>query len=104
MNKFERTLVRSGAIVVKFWLHIDQDEQLRRFTERMNDPDKQWKITDEDWRNRDKNLAYHIAADQMLELTNTEYAPWYVIEANSKKYARLAVLSAVIKEIKSRLD
>ena len=104
MNKFERTLVRSGAIVVKFWLHIDDDEQLRRFTERMNDPDKQWKITDEDWRNRDKNLAYHIAVDQMLELTNTEYAPWYVIEANSKKYARLAVLSAVIKEIKSRMD
>ena len=103
MNKFERTLTRSGAIVLKFWLHIDDDEQKRRFDERTNDPDKQWKITDEDWRNRAKRLNYHITVDQMLELTNTEYAPWIVVEANNKKYARLKVLSTVINELKSKL-
>lgn len=103
INKFERTLTRAGAIVTKFWLHIDDDEQLKRFNERMSDPDKRWKITDEDWRNRDKRVGYHIAADQMLALTNTDYAPWYVIEANSKRYARLRVLECVINEVRSRL-
>ena len=103
INKFERTLTDSGAIMMKFWLHIDDAEQLKRFNARMNDPDKQWKITDEDWRNRDKRLGYHIAVDQMLELTNTSYAPWIVVEANSKHYARLKVLSSAINQIRSRL-
>lgn len=103
MNCFERTLVRSGAIVVKFWLHIDDDEQLRRFTERQNNPEKQWKITDEDWRNRDKRLGYHIAVDQMLALTNTSYARWHVIEANDKKYARIKVLQTVIDTVRENL-
>ena len=103
INKFERTLTDSGTIMMKFWLHIDDAEQLKRFNARMNDPDKQWKITDEDWRNRDKRLGYHIAVDQMLELTNTSYAPWIVVEANSKHYARLKVLSSAINQIRSRL-
>ncbi len=103
MNKFERMLHREGAIIVKFWLHIDPDEQLRRFEDRQNTPEKQWKITPEDWRNRDKNPQYHIAVDQMLKLTNTSYAPWYVIESNSKKFARLKVLESVIHEIKCNL-
>ncbi len=103
MNKFERTLVDNGAIVMKFWLQIDQDEQLRRFNERMENPDKQWKITDEDWRNRDKALGYHICVDQMLQLTNTEWAPWFVVEANSKKFARIKVLETVVAQIKDRL-
>ena len=103
INCFERTLVRSGAIIVKFWLHIDDDEQLRRFTERQNNPEKQWKITDEDWRNRDKRIGYHIAVDQMLALTNTSYARWHVIEANDKKYARIKVLRTVIDTIRDNL-
>lgn len=103
MNKFERTLTESGAIVVKFWLQIDSDEQLRRFNERMNDPDKQWKITDEDWRNREKMIEYHIAVDQMLQLTNTSFAPWQVVEANSKKYARIKVLETVVETLRARL-
>ena len=103
INKYERTLTDSGTIMMKFWLHIDDAEQLKRFNARMNDPDKQWKITDEDWRNRDKRLGYHIAVDQMLELTNTSYAPWIVVEANSKHYARLKVLSSAINQIRSRL-
>lgn len=103
INKFERTLVDSGAIMMKFWLQIDEDEQLRRFNARMNDPDKQWKITDEDWRNRDKRLGYHIAVDQMLELTNTEWAPWFVIEANNKKYARIKVLETTVARIRERI-
>lgn len=104
INKFERTLSDSGAIIVKFWLHIDDDEQLRRFNDRMNNPDKQWKITDEDWRNREKRLNYHIAVDQMLALTNTSFAPWIVVEANSKKYARIKVLETVISAIRKRFD
>ncbi len=103
MNEFERTLTRSGAIVVKFWLHIDDDEQLRRFTDRQNTPEKQWKITDEDWRNREKRLQYHIAVDQMLKLTNTAYAPWVVIESNNKKYARLKVIETVIDLLEEEL-
>ncbi len=104
MNRFELSLVKSGAIVMKFWLHIDPDEQLKRFTDRQNTPEKQWKITAEDWRNRDKIPGYHISVDQMLELTNTEYAPWFVIESNNKKFARIKVLESVISEIKKRLD
>ncbi len=103
MNKFERTLSDSGAIIVKFWLHIDDDEQLRRFNERMNNPEKQWKITDEDWRNREKRLKYHIAVDQMLALTNTSCAPWTVVEANSKRFARVKVLETVISSIRGRI-
>lgn len=103
MNHFEKALHRSGAIIVKFWLHIDDDEQLRRFTERQNNPEKQWKITAEDWRNRDKRLGYHIAVDQMLKLTNTDYAPWFVIEGNDKKYARIKVLEKVIETVKREL-
>ena len=70
----------------------------------MNNPDKQWKITDEDWRNREKRLNYHIAVDQMLALTNTSFAPWIVVEANSKKYARIKVLETVISAIRKRFD
>ena len=93
----------NGFIIVKFWIQIDQDEQLRRFTERQNTPAKQWKITDEDWRNREKWEQYEAAVNEMLAKTSSAYAPWNVIEANDKKYARIKVLQTVIAAVKSRL-
>ena len=104
INEFERSLTRWGAVVLKFWLHIDPDEQLRRFHDRENTPEKRYKITDEDWRNREKWPAYETAVDEMLQRTSTEYAPWVVVEGNDKKYARLKVLRTVRKALEARLD
>lgn len=103
INGFEKELSDSGFIIVKFWIQIDKDEQLRRFTERQNTPAKQWKITDEDWRNREKWEQYEAAVNEMLAKTSSAYVPWNVIEANDKKYARIKVLQAVIAAVKSRL-
>ena len=91
MNEFERALVRWGAIVMKFWIHIDPDTQLERFRERQNTPEKRWKITDEDWRNREKWPLYETAVNEMLQKTSTSFAPWYIIESKDKHYARLKV-------------
>ena len=91
-------------MVLKFWLHIDPDEQLRRFRDRENTPEKRYKITDEDWRNREKWPAYEVAVDEMLQKTSTEYAPWVIVEGNDKKYARLKVLRTVRKALEERLD
>lgn len=106
INEMEEHLANSGCIVLKFWLHIDKDEQERRFKERMENPEKQWKITDEDWRNREKWDDYEKAVDEMLVRTSTTYAPWEIIEANSKYYARVKVLKIVAdameEEIKKR--
>lgn len=99
INEFERELADSGVVVLKFWLQIDKDEQLRRFTERQNTPSKQWKITDEDWRNREKWDIYEKVIDEMLEKTSTKTAPWNIIEANNKMYARLKVLNIVIDKL-----
>lgn len=104
INSFEKELSDSGVIIVKFWLQIDKDEQLRRFTERQNTPAKQWKITDEDWRNREKWDKYETAVNEMLEKTSSICAPWNVIEANDKKYARIKVMKTVINAINARLD
>ena len=103
INRFERGLAEWGAIILKFWLHIDKDEQLARFTDRQNTPEKQYKITDEDWRNRDKWDDYEQAVDEMLLRTNTAYAPWIVVESNDKRYARIRTLKAVIAAIEERL-
>ena len=103
INEFERELTDWGAVVVKFWIHIDQDEQLRRFTDRQNTPEKQWKITDEDWRNREKWPQYEIAVNDMLQKTSTEFAPWYIIESQDKKYARIKALKILIKAIEEAL-
>ena len=103
INQFERSLTDWGAIVIKFWLQIDSDEQLARFTDRQNTPEKQWKITDEDWRNRDKWPQYETAVNEMLWLTNTKHAPWVIVESNDKRYARLKVLRTVIEAIENRL-
>ena len=99
INEFERELYDWGAVVVKFWLHIDQDEQLRRFNDRQNTPSKQWKITDEDWRNREKWPAYEAAVDEMLAKTSTQFAPWHIIESNDKKFARVKAIETVIAAI-----
>ena len=100
INEFERMLTDWGAVVLKFWIHIDPETQLARFTERQNTPEKQWKITDEDWRNREKWNQYEEAVDEMLEKTNTVYAPWYILESNDKKYARIKALKIVVDAIK----
>lgn len=103
INEFERDLTEWGAIVIKFWVQIDKDIQLERFTLRQNTPEKQWKITDEDWRNREKWDLYESAIDEMIEKTNTVAAPWYILESADKKYARIKALEIIIEEIKKRL-
>ena len=95
INEFERQLTDWGAVVLKFWIHIDSDTQLARFTERQNTPEKQWKITDEDWRNREKWPQYEEAVDEMIRKTSTKNAPWYIIESNDKKYARIRALKII---------
>lgn len=103
INEMEKHLANDGAIILKFWLHIDKDEQERRFKARMEDPAKQWKITDEDWRNREKWDLYERAVNEMLIRTSTTYAPWIVVEGNSKYYARVKVLKTVVEAIEKRL-
>ena len=103
INNMEEQFTNAGYIVLKFWLHIDKEEQERRFRERENTPEKQWKITDEDWRNRAKWDLYEKAVDEMIVRTSTEDAPWIVVEANSKYYARIKVLETVVAALEKRL-
>lgn len=103
INEFEKELSDWGAVIVKFWVQINKDTQLARFTDRQNTPEKQWKITDEDWRNREKWDLYEGAVNEMLQKTNTAYAPWHVLESNDKKYARIKALKIVIKAIEEAL-
>lgn len=104
MNEFEKELYDWGAIVIKFWVQIDNQTQLERFTDRQNTPEKQWKITDEDWRNREKWDLYEEAITEMLQKTNTTFAPWYVLESVDKKYARIKAMKILISEIEKKLD
>lgn len=103
INDMEAHLARSGAIVLKFWMQIDKDEQERRFKERMENPQKQWKITEEDWRNREKWDLYEEAVNEMIIRTSTSYAPWIIVEGNNKYYARVKVLETVVKAMEERL-
>lgn len=103
INDMESDLVNSGAVVLKFWLQIDKDEQEKRFKERQANPEKQWKITDEDWRNREKWDQYEEAVDEMLIRTSTPKAPWIVVEGNCKYYARIKVLQSVVDALEKRL-
>ncbi len=103
INEFEKELSDWGAIIIKFWVQIDQDVQLQRFTDRQNTPEKRWKITEEDWRNREKWDQYEAAVDEMLQKTNTAYAPWVILESNDKKYARIKALKTVIDAIEKRI-
>ena len=95
INGFERMLAEEGTVLVKLWLHISEAEQLARFEARRDDPLKAYKLTDEDWRNRDKRPAYTEAVEDMLERTGTEWAPWHLVEADSKRFARLKVTETV---------
>ncbi|MBR2394803.1 MAG: hypothetical protein IKA98_04835, partial [Candidatus Methanomethylophilaceae archaeon] len=104
INGFERSIVESGGIVIKFWMEISKDEQLRRFEARRDNPLKRWKITDEDWRNRDKWDAYETHVDTMLSTTNTPWAPWVVVESEDKKYGRIKVLETIVSTLRRELD
>ncbi len=100
INHFEEQLVRHGIVLVKYWLHITNEEQLKRFKERENTPYKQWKLTDEDWRNREKWGVYEKAVNDIAERTSTHSAPWTLVEANDKLFARVKVL----RTLGDRLD
>lgn len=104
INEFEKELHDWGAVIIKFWVQIDKDTQLARFTDRQNTPEKQWKITEEDWRNRDKWDAYEGAVNEMIQKTSTTYAPWHILESVDKKYARIKALRIVIAELEKVLD
>ncbi|WP_367106828.1 ATPase [uncultured Psychrobacter sp.] len=101
INRFEAELVAAGTIVIKCWLAIDKKEQLKRFEDREDTPHKQFKLTDDDWRNRDKWSEYVQAAADMLARTDTEVAPWKIIGTNDKRTARLEVLDYAIKQLKT---
>jgi polyphosphate kinase 2 (PPK2 family) len=103
INHFERQLTDFGAVIFKFWLHISNDEQLERFRERERTNYKSWKITDEDWRNRAKWEDYMLAAEEMLLKTSTPTAPWTLVEANDKLFARIKVLRTVAEKLRHAL-
>lgn len=103
INAFERELVDWGAILVKFWVEVSDEEQLRRFREREANPAKRWKITEEDWRNRDKRPAYLQATNDMFRLTSTTFAPWTILESEDKRFARVKALRTINEAIEARL-
>ncbi len=104
INEFEEDLHDWGAVILKFWIHIDPETQLQRFQQRQNTPEKQWKITEEDWRNREKWPQYEQAVNEMLQKTSTEYAPWHIIESNDKLYARIKVLRIVAAAMEQAIE
>ncbi|NNJ12326.1 hypothetical protein EKD04_018530 [Chloroflexales bacterium ZM16-3] len=103
INEFERQLVEFGTIICKFWVHLSPQEQLRRFEQRQNVPYKAWKLTDEDWRNREKWPLYEAAANEMLLRTSTPTAPWTIIESEDKRFGRIKVLQTVVGRLESEL-
>ena len=104
INSFERQLKDFGIILAKFWIHISRDEQLRRFEERKAIGYKSWKLTDEDWRNRQKWGAYEEAVEEMLVKTSTRTAPWCLVEGNDKYWARTKVLAKLVEILSKELD
>ena len=103
IRQWESLLVAEDMILIKFFLHISAAEQKRRFERRGKSPLKQWKLTEEDWRNRGKRRAYEAAIEEMLEKTDTAVAPWTVVPAESKRYARIQVLDTVIGRVEAAL-
>jgi polyphosphate kinase 2 (PPK2 family) len=101
--QFERSLVTEGVILVKFWMQVSPEEQLKRFESRETDPLRQWKLTDEDWRNRDKRAEYDAAVEDMFKHTDHYLAPWDIIAGDQKKWARVAVLESVIARVEEGL-
>lgn len=104
INEFERDMIEWGAILLKFWVDVSPETQLARFEAREANPDKQWKITAEDWRNRDKYPQYRAAVDDMFRLTSTKSAPWTILESDDKYYARVKALRIINEAIEARLD
>jgi polyphosphate kinase 2 (PPK2 family) len=100
---FETALATEGMVLIKFWLHVSEDEQLRRFRARERDPLKHWKLTGEDWRNLSRRADYEEAVEEMLGITDHAAAPWHVVPAESKHYARVSVLETVIATIEDAL-
>jgi polyphosphate kinase 2 (PPK2 family) len=102
--QFEETLHAEGMLIVKFWLHVSEEEQLERFEARRDNPLKSWKLTDEDWRNREKRGAYEEAVEEMFEQTDHPAGRWHVIPGDQKKYARIAVIETVNSAIERALE
>ncbi|MBU3690634.1 MAG: UDP-galactose-lipid carrier transferase [Solirubrobacterales bacterium] len=100
IRNFEEGLAAEGMVIVKFWMQISKDEQLKRFEARAKNPIKQWKLTEEDWRNRERWHEYEQAVEEMIEETDREFAPWVVVPAESKRYARIAV----VEEVNARIE
>ncbi len=103
INEFEDDLRIWGAVLVKFWIDVSPEEQLRRFKDRESDPARRWKITPDDWRNRDKGELYYRCVDDMLRLTSTAYAPWHVVPSDDKRYARVKALKIINSALEKRL-
>jgi polyphosphate kinase 2 (PPK2 family) len=99
--ELERTLAAEGMVLIKFFLHLSADEQLKRFEARRDDPLKAWKLTPDDWENRSKRSQYAESIEEMLERTDHEAAPWEVVEAESKRYARVKVVETVIERVEA---
>jgi polyphosphate kinase 2 (PPK2 family) len=97
-------MVSRGILLLKFWMHISPEEQLRRFKEREKVPFKKYKVTAEDYRNRDRWNAYELAADEMVQRTSTSYARWHLIPGNDKRWARIEVLRTTCRELSRALD
>ncbi|HUA85887.1 MAG TPA: hypothetical protein VMB85_18645 [Bryobacteraceae bacterium] len=104
INSFERQLRDFGAILAKFWIHISPEEQLRRFEERRRIGYKSWKLTEEDWRNREKWEVYQEAVEEMLVKTSTRTAPWHLVEGNDKYWARVRTLQCLVETLSGELD
>ncbi|RSM54824.1 UDP-galactose-lipid carrier transferase [Actinoplanes sp. ATCC 53533] len=101
--EFERTLTAEGMILIKFWMHVSPEEQLRRFEDRAQDPLRSWKLTDEDWRNRDHRDDYEDAVEDMVTRTDKKRAPWKIVAGDSKPYARVAVVEHVCHTLETKL-
>ncbi len=103
INDFEKLLSVDGCLIVKFYYHITEEEQLARFTVRQDNPFKRWKLTNEDWRNREKWEDYVAAAEEMFVKTDTKYAPWHIIACNDKKFSRIETLKIIVGRMEEHL-
>lgn len=104
IRNFEQALIDEGTVLVKLWMHLSANEQLKRFEARAEDPLKQWKLTEEDWRNREKRGLYEDAVEDMFRETSTDAAPWTVIPGENKRYARVAVIETVIEAMEKGME
>ncbi len=104
INDFEEQLIEHSIVLMKYWIHIDKDEQLRRFKEREQTPHKSWKLTDEDWRNREKWEGYEMAAHDMVQYTSTHVAPWVLVEGNNKQFSRIKVMKTLCEKLEGSLS